>query len=274
MAETLKQERLRPVDLARAVGLSTQAVRNYEEDGILPPAARGENGYRSYTQVHLAALKAFMALTRATSHSSAREIMVALSEGLVDQAFEVLDREHSQLLKDRQTVRTVQTALAAIESPAVPTGPRRAAFSVGELAHRIGVTSTTLRGWERAGVLSPDRDQVTGHRKYADDDVRDAELAHLLRRGGHRVSDIALVIREVRTAGSTVALRETALQWSLRLRERSRALLDAAAALSTFLIADQVRPDPKENSERTGCLDRHDTVSQRSKLPCVSQADC
>jgi hypothetical protein len=78
----------------------------------------------------------------------------------------------------------------------------------------------------------------------------------------------------VRTAGSTVALRETALQWSLRLRERSRALLDAAAALSTFLIADQVRPDSKENSERTGCLVRHDTVSQRSKLLCVSQADC
>jgi len=235
MDRTLKQRRLRPVDLARAVGLSTQAVRNYEEDGILPPATRSENGYRNYTQVHLAALNAFVALARATSHSSAREIMVALNEGRVDEALEVVDREHSQLLKDRQTVRTVQAALSDIESHVAPTGLRRGTYSVGELAHRVGVTSTTLRGWERAGVLAPDRDPATGHRKYADDDVRDAELAYLLRRGGHGVSDIALIVHEVRTAGSAVALREATLQWNLRLRDRSRALLDAAAALSEFL---------------------------------------
>ena len=31
---------LRPVDLAREHGLSAQAIRNYERDGFLPPAAR------------------------------------------------------------------------------------------------------------------------------------------------------------------------------------------------------------------------------------------
>jgi DNA-binding transcriptional MerR regulator len=37
---------MRPVDLAREHGLSTQAIRNYENAGILPAAERTVYGYR------------------------------------------------------------------------------------------------------------------------------------------------------------------------------------------------------------------------------------
>ncbi|WP_416591505.1 MerR family DNA-binding transcriptional regulator [Micromonospora sp. LOL_015] len=37
---------VRPVDLAREHGLSPQAVRNYEQAGVLPAAARTAAGYR------------------------------------------------------------------------------------------------------------------------------------------------------------------------------------------------------------------------------------
>lgn len=48
---------MRPVDLARERGLSTQAVRNYEEAGILPRADRTASGYRFYDALHWSALK-------------------------------------------------------------------------------------------------------------------------------------------------------------------------------------------------------------------------
>src|SRR5689334_21689206 len=53
---------LQPIDLARAHGLSTQAVRNYEAAGILPGAERTPRGYRTYTPRHAQALRAFLAL--------------------------------------------------------------------------------------------------------------------------------------------------------------------------------------------------------------------
>ncbi|WP_414642135.1 MerR family DNA-binding transcriptional regulator, partial [Actinocrinis sp.] len=53
---------LRPVDLARRHGLSTQAVRNYEAAGILPAAERTDSGHRTYTRLHAHALHAFLAL--------------------------------------------------------------------------------------------------------------------------------------------------------------------------------------------------------------------
>ncbi|MEV1206601.1 MerR family DNA-binding transcriptional regulator, partial [Microbispora rosea] len=49
---------MRPVDLAREHGLSTQAIRNYEDAGILPAAGRTAHGYRTYTPLHAHALRA------------------------------------------------------------------------------------------------------------------------------------------------------------------------------------------------------------------------
>lgn len=60
------QGSLRPVDLARVAGISTQQVRNYEHDGVLPPAPRTTSGYRSYSNRHRDALLAYRAL--ATGH--------------------------------------------------------------------------------------------------------------------------------------------------------------------------------------------------------------
>jgi DNA-binding transcriptional MerR regulator len=58
-----------------------------------------------------------------------------------------------------------------------------------------------LRKWERAGLLEPQRDPATGYRVYAPADVRDAHLAHQLRRAGYLLRQIAPLIAQVRRAG-------------------------------------------------------------------------
>lgn len=58
-----------------------------------------------------------------------------------------------------------------------------------------------MRKWERAGLLEPQRDPATGYRVYAPADVRDAHLAHQLRRGGYLLRQIAPLIAQVRRAG-------------------------------------------------------------------------
>lgn len=235
MSETFKSGLLRPVDLARDVGVSAQAVRNYEDEGLLLPARRGGNGYRRYTRVHLAALRAFAALVGAAGRARARQIMVAVNTGHPDRALEVLDLEHGQLLKDRRTLRTVEAALATLDRPLhaarSPAGP----CSIGSLARRIGVTPAALRNWEREGVLSPRRSPGSGHRTYSQADQRDAELAFLLRRGGHSIAQVASFIDELRTAGSAAALHRGVHTWNCAVDRRARGLLEAAAALSHYL---------------------------------------
>ncbi|MFI2412566.1 TioE family transcriptional regulator [Streptomyces sp. NPDC018947] len=233
-------ERLRPVDLARAHGLSTQAVRNYEEAGILPAADRTAHGYRTYTPLHARALGAFLALVPGHGHRTAASIMRAVNEGQPDEAFRLLDESHAQLLEDRRTLEAVESALRDLEPGAAPesaAGAVKGDTFIGPLARRLGIRPATLRKWERAGLVRPRRDPVTGYRVYAEADVRDARLAHQLRRGGYLLEQIAPLLTRVRTAGGLEPLEAALSDWRARLSARGRAMLTGAAELDAYLRA-------------------------------------
>ncbi|MFC8389771.1 TioE family transcriptional regulator [Streptomyces sp. NPDC057238] len=228
-------EKLRPIDLARRHGLSTQAVRNYEEAGILPAAGRTAHGYRTYTPLHARALRAFLALVPGHGHRTATAIMRAVNEGAADEAFRLIDESHAQLLRDRETLRAVERALRDLSPHADTTVSRPRRTFIGPLAEELGIRPATLRKWEGAGLVRPRRDPLTGYRVYDEADVRDARLVHQLRRGGHLLEQIAPLIAQVRTAGGLEPLESTLRDWHGRLSARGRAMLSGAAELEAYL---------------------------------------
>lgn len=241
---------LRPVDLAREHGLSTQAVRNYEDAGALPPAERTASGYRVYTPRHAAALRAYLALVTAYGYDVAHQVMHALhhpgpGEG-VAQALAGIDAGHVRRERDWATLEAVRAAAthlggAVRAEPAARHTPVRGDLTIGELAGRLGLSRATLRGWERAGILAPPRMRGTGHRVYDADQVRDAEFTQLLRRGGYRLEEIATVLRQLRGVDvgpgdlGRAALEEALGRWEERLVGQGLAMLRAAALLSDYL---------------------------------------
>ncbi|MFE5891152.1 TioE family transcriptional regulator [Streptomyces sp. NPDC002285] len=238
------EERLRPVDLARGHGLSTQAVRNYEEAGILPAAGRTPHGYRTYTSLHAGALRAFLALVPGHGHPTATSIMRAVNRGTVDEAFRLIDESHAQLLDDRRTLRAVESALRDLApttaaEPGGRSGPVAVSGAggtfIGPLAEELGIRPATLRKWERVGLVTPRRDPRTGYRRYDETDVRDARLAHQLRRGGYLLEQIAPLIAQVRTAGGLEPLEAALCDWRGRLSARGRTMLTGAAELEAYL---------------------------------------
>ncbi|MGW6704305.1 TioE family transcriptional regulator [Streptomyces sp. NPDC054956] len=239
-------ERLRPIDLARGHGLSTQAVRNYEEAGILPASGRSPHGYRTYTPLHARALGAFLALVPGHGHRTAAAIMRAVNEGATDEAFRLVDESHAQLLEDRRTLRAVESALRDLEATDMAgsdmAGPAASGMLtsaggtfIGPLAGKLGIRAATLRKWERAGLVHPRRDPKTGYRVYDEADVRDARLAHQLRRGGYLLEQIAPLIDRVRAAGGLEPLEAALHGWNARLTARGRAMLAGAAELEGYL---------------------------------------
>ncbi|MEV0891122.1 TioE family transcriptional regulator [Promicromonospora sp. NPDC050262] len=235
--------RLRPVDLARGHGLSTQAVRNYEDAGILPAAVRTPSGYRVYTPWHARALRAFLALVPGHGHRTAAAIMRAVHDGATGEAFRLIDESHAQLLDDRRTLRAVEQALRDLDSTGPSPGPRPGDTFVGPLAARLRIRPATLRTWERAGLVRPRRDPQTGYRVYDEAAQRDAQLTHQLRRGGYLLEQIGPLIDRVRTAGGLEPLEATLHEWHGRLTDRGRAMLAGAAALEACLRADEGSED-------------------------------
>ncbi|MEU3019542.1 MULTISPECIES: MerR family transcriptional regulator [unclassified Nocardiopsis] len=228
-------ERLRPIDLARAAGISTQQVRNHADEGVLPPTDRTPSGYRVFTDRHRRALLAFRALYTGFGGTAARTVMAAVHEGDLPRALETIDAAHHALHEQRTALRAAGRALEAVaehapEAPTAPGGDLR----IGELAAHLGVRTSTLRVWEDAGLLAPRREHPTGYRLYSPADVREARMVHLLRQVRYPLPDIPPVLGELRRGGDSRALRTALAQRADELVRRSRAMLTAAALLDDY----------------------------------------
>ena len=234
----------RPVDLARKAGLSAQTVRNYEAQGVIAASRRTPSGYRVYDQGHLDQLLAFTTLTRAIGHQGAMPIMTAVTDGRPGDALEALDQAHAQLAAGRDTVKELEAVLRAA-NPRESTPPTSAAtYTVGELARHVGVTPATLRGWEEAGIMRPRR-HLNGHREYTKDDVLDARVAVLLRRGRFPLARIAAAIDQIHHHGNAAAALAQLDEWRQNLDANSRELLTASVHLSRCLPREA---DPRDVS--------------------------
>ncbi len=232
--------------------MSAQAIRNYEDVGILPPAERSETGYRRYTTLHAQALRAFLALRRGHGYQQAMEIMRATNRGDTESAYRLIDTAHGALLAERDTRTEVAMALGTLSTTA-PTAANSRPLTVGELARRLGVHPATLRTWETEGILRPERHPATGYREYGPNCVRDAEIARQLRRGGYPLRQVAQFVESLREAGGSDALSAFLDSWQDRLTTRSRNLLAGAAQLDAYLTMSAVPLllDPQDSRSGT-----------------------
>ncbi|MFF3224285.1 MerR family transcriptional regulator [Nocardia suismassiliense] len=230
---------LRPADLAREHGLSTQAVRNYEDEGILPAAERSDAGYRRYSEAHARALRAFLALRVGYGHQTSAAMLRAAHRGDEAALFRLIDQAHADLLHERKTLDEVAAALGTLAAAPRPVEDRSHGLTIGALAHRLGMHPASLRKWEDAGILRPHRERATGYRIYPPDVVRDAHLARQLRRGGYPLPRIKLFVDHLRAVGDSDDLSDVLEEWRTRLNRRSRAMLAAAPHLDAYLSADR-----------------------------------
>jgi DNA-binding transcriptional MerR regulator len=230
---------LRPVDLARRAGVSTQLVRNYEAAGILPPAPRSNTGYRQYGHEHLQALLTYRALAPGFGAETATEIMRAVHAGDVGRAYRLVDQAHAALYEQRLATDAASEALGALAAEYVDDQPVSGpSLLVGELAHRLGVRPSALRVWEAAGLLTPTREPGTKYRRYGPEQVRDARIIHMLRKGHYYFEQIRPVLDGLRRTGSTEALR-AAIDERRGAHDRQTEAMLYGAALLHQLITDQ-----------------------------------
>lgn len=223
---------MRPVDLARAAGVSTQQVRNLETLGALPEAERSASGYRRYDERHLAALLAYTALAAGIGAPGARAVLATLGAGSVAEALALLDAAHAGLHQGRAALVEIERTLTAVrQEPAdvTPDGLR-----VGALAKLLGVRPSALRVWEAAGLLKPSRESGTGYRVYAAQDVRDARIIQTLRQSYYQFDRIRPIVEGLRRTGGSEELRAALAERRAMLDQRALSLLEGSALLWAY----------------------------------------
>lgn len=200
----------RPVDLARAVGLSPAQIRNYEQFGFIPPADRTPTGYRIYTDRHLNALHAARTVQTGYGWQRALDAMQAIHAGDHAAALAVADERHAALHTQRAQVTQ---AIAGLASAQRDVGtvlglriPRGHTISIGQAATALGVNTSAIRYWETRGVIQPDR-SPNGRRRYDNRQLQHLQLIKLLRDINYRFDAIATVVDNLTDPTGTRATR-------------------------------------------------------------------
>jgi DNA-binding transcriptional MerR regulator len=230
----------RPIDLARAAGISAQSVRQYEALGFLPAAKRSATGYRRYGPRHLRAMKTARLLVAGYGWGRARAIMHLMHEGNVDAALVAVDASHADLHRQRSEL---EATLQALRNAAVLPSLQRVAarrprwrhdLQVGEVARHVGVRVSTVRFWEAQGLLSPRRDPESGYRLYDAEQLRRSQIVALLRKGGYGLPAIQTVLAELASGNLDMAVAAAEKRLT-ELIEASRRACAATAALWAYL---------------------------------------
>ncbi|MBX2998103.1 MAG: MerR family transcriptional regulator [Caldilineaceae bacterium] len=190
---------LRTRDLAQAVQVSVQLVRNYEESGFIPVPERSPTGYRLYTQQHLVALKTARELISGYGWQRAQRIMQAVHDHRLSEALALIDERHAELDRTRhqldQTLAALNELAAQLSAETHPRLSQR--LRVGEAADSVGVRISALRFWEEQGLLHPVRERGSNYRLYDEKQMRRLRVVALLRQANHDFTTIRATLAEL-----------------------------------------------------------------------------
>ncbi|MBK3580207.1 MerR family transcriptional regulator [Streptomyces sp. MBT65] len=245
---------LRTADVARESGYSVQQVRDLERLGVIPPATRSSNGYRSYTPLHLHALRAYRGLAGAVGPVAARQLLAELLTGTITEAASAINEVHVRLARERAEALRAQEALRAIQSEAdTPEFEQESAqdsdaMTITELSRALGVRPSTLRFWEQEGLVSPERVTSLRARRYDLSAIRAARIVTALRSTGYGISAVREIVGSLYQLDGTEEARRVLRERLDDIALRTVGLLRAGTDLAAVVMAAEessAAPPPK-----------------------------
>ena len=182
----------RTAEIARMIGIHPNTVRLYETLGLVSKPERRANGYRVFTELHLAQFRlARTALQVEVLQNGLRknaiEIIKVSAAGRLDEALALTDRYLEKLKKERENAEeAIEIARRILSGEGEAKQPY---LTRKETADDLHVTIDTLRNWEMNGLLSVRRKQ-NGYRVYSGEDLRRLKLIRTLRCANYSLAAI------------------------------------------------------------------------------------
>lgn len=163
---------LRPIDISRKLDVGTSALRHYEEWGIVPPAKRKSNGYRVYTEEHEAYFQCIRAMYHGFGMATVRKIMPMVQEHKFTQALWEVNRVQASLFHRKEQATKALDILKPENMQSFLDRRNKKWYTIGEVEKEIEVPASTLRHWEKEGLIKPVRHPESGYRVYDREDIR------------------------------------------------------------------------------------------------------
>lgn len=156
------KDKIRPIDIAKRLKISTSSLRNYEARGLVPPPERLSTGYRIYTKEHVAYFECIVAMSPGFGMDITTDVLKKIQLKELDSALWILNKAQVNNYEDKVLT---EKAMRLIEK-STDEQIFEKHLTIGEVSEETKVITTTLRYWESEGLVHSIRNEENNYRLY------------------------------------------------------------------------------------------------------------
>lgn len=167
---------MRPIDIARKLQISTTMLRKYEDLGIIPPVTRSHNGYRIYTDEHIAYFICIREMMHGFTLFEIGNMLKLVVDKKYDEALWIANKAQSDLQKDKFICEQIKARFISKRKPHLPKE-----FTVEVLSKTTGIPSSTIRYWDNIGLISASRCADNNYRIFTQRNIDEVLMIQTLK---------------------------------------------------------------------------------------------
>lgn len=180
-------------EVAKRVGVHSNTVRLYEKLRLIPEAKRTPNGYRVFTDYHIAQFKLARTAFKVEvlQNGLRKKIIHVVKLSAEGQREEAINCTNGYVNQIKQEQRDAEEAIELSKKLLSDIQAKKSNIFLTrkQTADYIQVTMDTLRNWEMNGLLNIKR-RKNGYRVYTDSDISRLKIIRTLRCANYSLSAI------------------------------------------------------------------------------------
>lgn len=171
---------MRPIDIARRLKVSTTMLRHYEEFGIIPPVMRTPNGYRVYTDEHIAYFICIREMMHGFTLSEIAKMLKLVMENKHDEALWIANKAQAVLQNDKFTCEQIRLRFLRKKKTTVPKE-----FTIDTVSKITGIIPSTIRYWDKIGLITASRCEANNYRTFTQTHIDEILMIQALKLAMH-----------------------------------------------------------------------------------------
>ncbi len=173
----------RPIDIARKLHISTTTLRNYEALGLIPPVSRSTSGYRVFTDEHIAYFICIREMLAGFRLARISKILKEVMARKIDSALWMVNKAQADLQQERIISEKIVQNLLHKNSSLIATDHEFR--TINDVSRETGIPATTIRYWDRVGLITIERHAENNYRMFTAKHVRQILTIYALKLSGY-----------------------------------------------------------------------------------------
>jgi len=180
-------------EMIEYIGVSNTTLKRYESNGLIPPVFYTKGKHRRYEEIHFIAFKTIRILLKGFDIAVAYQLMKLAKEREFIKANWIIAQSQKDLVKKKETLQMHKEFILSVPQKSL----KKQTMRIGELAKFADIQSSTIRYWEKRGLIEATRDKSSGYRFYEKSEVRKTIIISLLRKSIYNLEVIKGIVDEI-----------------------------------------------------------------------------